>query len=155
VTPSDGVPWLVDWSDRGESEIGGRVALNENSTDELSDQAVLLSGFYVFKKPKSTSWQHSPPREQVPIQISQNSATRSQVSDDPRNAASPGASRFSGFASRSGSAQDLSEMIDGVVMPSDVEEVWSNLFVHRLGLNFFGLHSATAQSRRLQTSFLR
>jgi hypothetical protein len=42
------VEWLVDWSGASGSEMSGRVPLLGESTDELSDQGVLLSGFYIF-----------------------------------------------------------------------------------------------------------
>lgn len=135
ATSSDGVPWRVVWSDRWESEMGGRVTPDESSTDERSDQAVLLSGFYVFKRPESASWQHPLPREQIPVQTSQDFTAHSQFSGGSQNAASSGASTSSGFANRSGGAQDDSEMVDGTAISTDPEEVWSNLVVHCLGLN--------------------
>jgi hypothetical protein len=123
VPPDDGVPWLVYWSNRRESEVGGRTAPNKISADKLSEQAVLLSGFYIFKRPESTSWPHSPSREQVPTQISQDSATRSPFPDGSRTDSSSGASAFSAFAGRSGGTQDISETIEGAVISTDIEEV--------------------------------
>jgi hypothetical protein len=132
---SDGEQWGADWSNMQETAMNGCFALDKSSTDELSNQAVLLSGFYVFKRPYSTSWQHSFPQKKVSVKMSHDSTTLYPLSDGSWDAASSGASTSSGFTGHSGGAQDTPEPMDGAIVSTDVEEVRSNLFAH-----YFALH---------------
>lgn len=132
IRESSRVEWFVGWSGASGTEMGGRVPPLEDSTDELSDQGVLLSGFYIFKRSDSTPLQNPGARG---LLYSTNTPPGDTGTNTPRTSGAPrgdptpgnSESTSTGSAWQTGNSP-TSHSMEGTAI-SDFEKVsWNRFF---------------------------